>query len=197
MASFWIYIRRLLVYLYRFPDKLKLPDDKALILMFHHITDEKVEASPSCLCSVNNFLKILEYLKRNNIKVVSIDEALSNIRKKIFSEVGFFDDNIFMYGEEVDLFIRIKQAGYRNIFVSDAIVRHLKGKSSDGKDSGILEEFTSLIYLYKKYSNFLNVLLLRILLISGALLRIFVFGIIRRYPKRINLYVKAIEAVRR
>ena len=137
-----------------------------------------------------------KFYERNNY-VEWISGACVLIRKKIFSEVGFFDDNIFMYGEEVDLFIRIKQAGYRNIFVSDAIVRHLKGKSSDGKDSGILEEFTSLIYLYKKYSNFLNVLLLRILLISGALLRIFVFGIIRRYPKRINLYVKAIEAVRR
>ena len=96
MSSFWIYTRRLLVYLYHIPDKLKLPDEKALILMFHHVTDEKVEASPSCLCSVNNFLQVLEYLKRNNIKVVSIDKALSNIRKRIFRgyAVITFDDGI-------------------------------------------------------------------------------------------------------
>jgi peptidoglycan/xylan/chitin deacetylase (PgdA/CDA1 family) len=77
-------------------DKLRLPGNNGFILMFHHITDEKVEASPACISSINNFLQVLEYLKRNNIKVVSIDEALINIKKKMLS--GFavitFDDGM-------------------------------------------------------------------------------------------------------
>jgi peptidoglycan/xylan/chitin deacetylase (PgdA/CDA1 family) len=64
--------------------------------MFHHITDEKVEASPECICSITNFVKVLEYLNTNAIKVVSIDEAVDNIKNKIFKgyAVITFDDGI-------------------------------------------------------------------------------------------------------
>lgn len=44
---------------------------------------------------------------------------------------GPFDEGFFMYSEELDLCRRIKQAGWRIVFVPAAVVVHYEGRSSD------------------------------------------------------------------
>jgi peptidoglycan/xylan/chitin deacetylase (PgdA/CDA1 family) len=77
-------------------DKLGFSNNNVFILMFHHLTNELIEASLDCKCSVEHFTKVLEYLKNNCIKVVSMDEALININEGEFSgyAVITFDDGI-------------------------------------------------------------------------------------------------------
>lgn len=64
--------------------------------MFHHITDEEIEASPSCICNTHKFSTILEYLGQKKISVVSFDEAIENIKKrKLYGyAVLTFDDGL-------------------------------------------------------------------------------------------------------
>lgn len=50
-------------------------------------------------------------------------------RKSILDKVGGFDEAFFMYGEDLDLAKRIKEAGYKNIFYPGQTIIHLKGKS--------------------------------------------------------------------
>lgn len=52
------------------------------------------------------------------------------IRKDVYKEVGGFDDNYFFYGEDLDYFYRIKQAGWKVMFYPKALLRHHKGGSS-------------------------------------------------------------------
>lgn len=47
-----------------------------------------------------------------------------------FLEIGGFDENIFLYMEDLELAKRITQAGYSMIYVPEVKARHLTGRSS-------------------------------------------------------------------
>jgi GT2 family glycosyltransferase len=51
-------------------------------------------------------------------------------RKKIIDKLNGWGDEYFFYGEDLDLFYRIKQANWKVVFYPDPIVTHYKGASS-------------------------------------------------------------------
>lgn len=53
------------------------------------------------------------------------------IRKSVLDEVGFFDPKFFLYMEEVDLCYRIKQKGFKIVYLPEAKMTHLAGGSSE------------------------------------------------------------------
>jgi GT2 family glycosyltransferase len=55
-------------------------------------------------------------------------------RRELFSDVGGFDEDFFMYLEDVDLAWRARLAGWRCVYAPDAIVRH-EHSASAGEDS--------------------------------------------------------------
>jgi N-acetylglucosaminyl-diphospho-decaprenol L-rhamnosyltransferase len=55
-------------------------------------------------------------------------EALEGIRQP--HAAGPFDESFFMYSEEVDLCKRLGEAGWKILYVSDAVVIHYEGKSA-------------------------------------------------------------------
>lgn len=53
------------------------------------------------------------------------------VRSNILNEIGgAFDEDYFMYCEDVDLAYRIQQAGYQNIYYPEATLIHYKGEST-------------------------------------------------------------------
>lgn len=56
--------------------------------------------------------------------------AFSIMPRHVLEEVGYFDENFFLYYEEVDLCRRIKAAGYTIWYWPDVVVVHLGGESS-------------------------------------------------------------------
>lgn len=50
-------------------------------------------------------------------------------KKKVLQEVGLLDEDFFMYGEDLDLSFRIKQAGWKIVYFPFAHVTHLKNRS--------------------------------------------------------------------
>lgn len=120
------------------------------------------------------------------------------VRKEVVGKAGLLDEKIFMYGEEMEWCWRIKGAGFSVVYTPEAEIFHYKEKSSStGQKAGIDKEFSTLIYFYKKHKPVWQLIFVRVFLLFGALLRIFLFGIIGKYPDRINAYVKAIAMVRR
>ena len=51
-------------------------------------------------------------------------------RKSVIDQVGSFDTDYFMYGEDIDLSYRIKMAGFKNIYFPETTVIHYKGEST-------------------------------------------------------------------
>ncbi len=53
------------------------------------------------------------------------------VRREAFEQAGLLDERFFMYSEEVDLCRRIRAAGWRVVYVPDAVVVHHEGRSSE------------------------------------------------------------------
>src|SRR3989338_705063 len=114
-------------------------------------------------------------------------------RRKIADLSGLLDENIFMYGEEVEWCFRIRRANFLIYYYPQAEVIHFKGGSAESPGTAIVEEFKSVIYFYQKhFPRLLSPV--RLLLKTGALLRLILFGIIGRFPV-LKLYAQAIKVV--
>lgn len=73
----------------------------------------------------------LGHLNENqNNEVDVLAGAFMMIRKEVLNKVGSFDENFFMYGEDIDLSYRIQQAGYKNYYFSETSIIHFKGEST-------------------------------------------------------------------
>ena len=79
--------------------------------------------------------------ERSIADVDSISGAFFMIPKKVFNEMDGFDEDYFMYGEDVDLCYRIKKAGYRVVYYGKVFFLHLKGESGMKKDTKVLSYF--------------------------------------------------------
>ncbi len=59
------------------------------------------------------------------------------VRREAFDAIGGFDDDYFMYFEDVDLGYRLGKAGYRNRYEPDAAVTHV-GAHTAARDSSVM-----------------------------------------------------------
>jgi len=53
------------------------------------------------------------------------------VRRAVYAQVGGFDEGFFMYSEELDWQKRIRDAGWRVVYLPQAEVLHYEGKSSE------------------------------------------------------------------
>ncbi len=84
-------------------------------------------------------------------KVPVLTGALMFMKKSVFEAVGGFDEQFFMYGEDIDLSYRILQAGYQNYYLPVAKIIHFKGESSR-KDAGYYRNFLETTFqFYRKH----------------------------------------------
>lgn len=60
-------------------------------------------------------------------EVDAIQGAFFLSYKKLLDRVGWFDENYFFDGEDVDLCYQIKKAGYKLVYYPDVYIIHLKG----------------------------------------------------------------------
>jgi len=72
------------------------------------------------------------------------------VRSSAFEQIGGFRENYFLFGEEIDLCLRIRQAGFSLGFNSDATVGHLGGESyrHADYDNAMMHKSKSLIQFW-------------------------------------------------
>jgi N-acetylglucosaminyl-diphospho-decaprenol L-rhamnosyltransferase len=63
--------------------------------------------------------------------VEAISGACLLVRRDAYERVGRFNEEYFMYAEDIDLCYRLNQAGYTNYYVPEASVIHHGGSSSE------------------------------------------------------------------
>ncbi|RIA10349.1 GT2 family glycosyltransferase [Flavobacteriaceae bacterium MAR_2010_72] len=83
--------------------------------------------------------------------------AFMMMKKELFDLVGGFDEDYFMYGEDIDLSYRVHQLGYDNFYNGTTTVIHFKGESTL-RDKNYAKRFYGAMELfYKKHfkSNYL------------------------------------------
>ncbi len=130
-----------------------------------------VRAFPSILSQILIFLKLhhifpntpvlkkyfqhnFDYKKQQEAEQVMGAAMLA--RKQALDKVGYWDENFFLWFEEVDLCKRIKQAGWEIVYTPKAQILHHGGESFAQmmglKKQNIYNK--SAIYYFKKHSSF-------------------------------------------
>ena len=56
--------------------------------------------------------------------------AFLMVKKSVLDITGSFDENFFMYGEDVDLSFRLKEYGMKNYYLGEMPIIHFKGEST-------------------------------------------------------------------
>ena len=115
--------------------------------------------------------------------------------KKLFMDDLLFDEKIFMYMEEVDLFMRAKQKGYGTYFYAGSPIIHLGGGSSVNKRTGpVLNIYKGLLYVYNKHCSKRAIIMLKALLCLKALVSIGI-GVVTGSTYLKTTYAEALKLV--
>jgi len=73
----------------------------------------------------------LSYLNEDDTNDIdALIGAFMFTRTDVLKQINGFDESFFMYGEDLDLCYRIKQAGYRVTYYPKTTITHFKGESS-------------------------------------------------------------------
>lgn len=91
--------------------------------------------------------------KANN-PVDVLSGAFLMVRRHVFETANGFDEDFFMYGEDIDLSLRIRQLGYKNYYLGNISVTHLKGGSTKYNYRYVQDFYEAMnLFVKKHYSN--------------------------------------------
>jgi O-antigen biosynthesis protein len=96
------------------------------------------------------------HLSENEIHEVDVlAGAFMLIKRNVFTEVKGFDEDFFMYGEDIDLSYRIQKAGYKNYYFPETSIIHYKGASTKKRSMAHIRSFYGAmsIFVDKHYSG--------------------------------------------
>ena len=78
--------------------------------------------------------------------------AVMMLRREATSEVGGYDESFYMYGEEIDLFRRLKARGWEIAYLPEAeVIHHGEGSSSQAARAMAVEFWKSLFHITRKF----------------------------------------------
>jgi hypothetical protein len=126
-------------------------------------------------------------------KIDWVSGTVMLIRSEVFRKIGFLDERIFMYGEDVDFCFRARKNGLSVGWTDSCRIVHIGGASSlrGVKYNQWLGEFKGLLYIYKKHFGRLSALLLRLALWFFVFLRIIAFFAVGK-PNYAKTYARII-----
>jgi GT2 family glycosyltransferase len=88
------------------------------------------------------------------------------IRKKLFDQLGGFDEQFFMYFEESDLCRRAQMLGWKILYTPEVSVIHVRGHSTDQISARMMIEYRrSQLYYYLKHRPLWEQICLRLYLL--------------------------------
>lgn len=118
-----------------------------------------------------------DYLK--NFEPDWVTGACMLVRKQIYDEIGGFDEDYFMFFEDMDLCKKTILKGLKVKFVPEAVVIHKKGYSSKSVINRMLVEDQKSTYRFiRKYYPKWHLFIYRLLASLGSLIRIVYWAIL-------------------
>ncbi|MEI8067863.1 MAG: glycosyltransferase family 2 protein [Candidatus Shapirobacteria bacterium] len=99
--------------------------------------------------------------------------AFMLIRRPCLDKTGGFDENYFMYGEEVELSYRIKKTnpGYQVHYLVGPQIIHLGGASAINRIDPIINEYLGILSFFKKHKSKNQYRIVKFLMKANAILR--------------------------
>ncbi len=91
--------------------------------------------------------------ENENNPVDVLSGAFMMIKREVFEKVDGFDERFFMYGEDIDLSLRISQLGYINYYLGKISIIHLKGGSTTYNYKYVKDFYGAMKLFVKKHYN--------------------------------------------
>lgn len=135
-------------------------------------------------------------LRKSPSRIMQVDwvsGAFIMMRQKLFEKLKGFDENFFMYMEDMEICFRAKKLGFGTYFYPSVNVLH-KELGSSNRAFAILHIYEGLLYFYKKHKSEFEYQLLRGLLLVKALFMI-LLGSIARNTYLISTYKRALRVL--
>lgn len=129
---------------------------------------------------LNAYYKIRLKKDRRRRRVGWLSGACLLCRRTAVEEAGFFDERFFLYFEDIDLCLRMRNNGWDLVYLPQARVSH-EGGASTGRQRASSRFFyrESQLYFYQKHNSRASLILLRLYLgLVFSLQR--VWGVLRR-----------------
>lgn len=93
----------------------------------------------------------LGHLAENETSEVDVlPGAFMMVDWKTLDITGSFDEDFFMYGEDIDLSYRIQNAGFKNYYFPGTTIIHFKGESTQKQSKQYLQNFYGAMMLFTK-----------------------------------------------
>lgn len=123
-----------------------------------------------------------------------VSGAFLMLKRSVFDKTHGFDENIFMYMDEVEWCKRIKDLGFKVWYVPRVEVVHLHGASNKfDLKMQYINELKGIKYYFKKHYPS-QYLLVRPVLILGVILRIIAFSLIGK-TQRARAYMEGLSVI--
>lgn len=129
----------------------------------------------------------------NSVREVDwVSGAAMLVRKEVYEQLGGFDEQFFIYVEDVDLCYRAWQAGWKVLYYPDAVIVHAIGRSTDLVANKMIITFHQSMYkFYKKHYARKTPFYLRPFIPLGLALRASLF-ILKNYKDAFTRWVKRV-----
>lgn len=75
------------------------------------------------------------------------------VRRSVLDDVGCLDERYFMFSEEIDLCKRAREAGWKVVLVSTAVVIHLGGGSTGFTSRRVLQLYKGKLQYFEKHAG--------------------------------------------
>lgn len=106
--------------------------------------------------------------------------AFMVLKRDLYLEVGGFDENCFMYSDDIDLSYTVQQSGRKNYYFAETSVVHYKGESTV-RDGTYMKRFREAMqFFYKKH--FKKSVLFDVMMQVGS----FVFALLKKNQQKLE-----------
>ncbi len=101
-------------------------------------------------------------------KVDFVSGGFMMVRAEVFKLLNGFDENFFMYIEDMEFCYRSKKAGFETYFTPNVVISHA-GQGSSNRTFAIVNIYKGILYFYKKHKNRMEWAIVKFLLMSKAI----------------------------
>jgi GT2 family glycosyltransferase len=105
-------------------------------------------------------------------EVENISGACLMLRREVVGQVGFLDEEFFMYFEDMDYCLRLHDAGWKMYYLPQGEIVHLGGMSSGGRMRNYsAHSYRAMFRFYKKHFSSSMVIFVRCMVVTASSLR--------------------------
>ena len=89
------------------------------------------------------------HLSAQQTQVVDVlTGAFSFMRTDLLKKIGGFDEDYFMYGEDIELSFQVREEGYKSYYFPETQIIHFKGESTKKLSSSYVKNFYGAMSIY-------------------------------------------------